>query len=815
MTLELIPNSDLVFKGPYNVVSVTTLKLLNSGNERLAYKVKTTAPTRYCVKPNSSFLDAHATANIQVMLQPQKSNQPDDRTKHKFMVQWAAVPNNYTVDVDDFWKQDFENLNIQDLKLKCVFVDEQQAATVSNNSYGHRELDARNMPTSITASSLVCPITFQLFHEPVVAEDGYTYEQSAIIEWIQKNHTSPITRQPLSIGTLRPNHTSKILVQEFETKIRSTNYCFKLNSDVKKGRKTLFQSTGKVIFEASWLTKIDGPPIVLSKISGVKAQKEAFFYTELIRHPHILRTYSIIDEISVSPNSIMLVQEYAPEGSLYEVLEDGESLPKESVLGEIFIQVADAMSYLTHNNITHGDLACRNVLVFRFDRSIPQNNLVKLTDFGLDRASSMYLAMPEASSILNVIPVRYAAPEILSSSYSKDSYTEKSDMYSMGVLMWEAYSKGDIPWLNIEKDDEVCRLVIAGKQLERPTACSVEHWSIIFECMSYQPQNRSTFKILKQQLIELQCRKSFEKMAHINLLSQTVKKLSSKIPLMIKTLLRRTDGSLYAGEMVNGNIHGKGILINEDGAHYEGEFKDGEPIRRGIMKDKNGTHFDVEWKDNKMYGRGVLVLSNGARLKIGLHQNEPDGQAVLTTLNGMRSEFMYSNGVPTGLFIISTVDGARLEAKIEGNDISECILNFPNDDRYEGQFNKEDFSGLGIFTTCNGDRYEGQFYCSKAHGSGTAVWKNGNKYVGEFSKGKLEGKGIFTFANGDTVEGQFKENTLIGRHLMSRAGCESYEVVATHDALGGYVTFRFPASQPLESLFEFNRYSKEFDCYLS
>lgn len=65
MTLELIPNGDLIFKGPFTAVSTTTLKLSNSGNERLAYKIKTTAPKRYCVKPNSGFLDANATANIQ------------------------------------------------------------------------------------------------------------------------------------------------------------------------------------------------------------------------------------------------------------------------------------------------------------------------------------------------------------------------------------------------------------------------------------------------------------------------------------------------------------------------------------------------------------------------------------------------------------------------------------------------------------------------------------------------------------------------------------------------------------------------------
>ena len=124
MTLELIPNGDLVFKGPFNVVSITSLKLNNGGNERLAYKIKTTAPKRYCVKPNSGFLDAHANASVQgkiswlfftfrrllvfarlVMLQPQAAGQPDDRNKHKFMVQWAAVPNDYTDDVDNFVRE--------------------------------------------------------------------------------------------------------------------------------------------------------------------------------------------------------------------------------------------------------------------------------------------------------------------------------------------------------------------------------------------------------------------------------------------------------------------------------------------------------------------------------------------------------------------------------------------------------------------------------------------------------------------------------------------------------------------------------------
>ena len=40
---------------------------------------------------------------------------------------------------------------------------------------------------------LLCPITLEIFRDPVVASDGHTYERKAIEEWIQKNGTSPIT----------------------------------------------------------------------------------------------------------------------------------------------------------------------------------------------------------------------------------------------------------------------------------------------------------------------------------------------------------------------------------------------------------------------------------------------------------------------------------------------------------------------------------------------------------------------------------------------------------------------------------------------
>ncbi|CAF0915368.1 unnamed protein product [Adineta steineri] len=307
--------------------------------------------------------------------------------------------------------------------------------------------------------SLICPITFDLFRDPVVAEDGHSYEREAIINWIRANGTSPLTREPLTVGALRPNHTLKKLVDEFETASRSKNFQFKLGVDVKtKSHRALFQTFGKTIYEAEWIKDNDSRPrIVLLKINGARAKKEASFYVDLTRHPSIVRTFGLVhsdnnEDDQDTQNSVTLLQELAPEGSLYEVLQHIGL--NENILQAMFLQITDAMIFLAHNGIIHGDLACRNVLVFRLDKQEPHKNIVKLTDFGISRHSKLYAPTNStATTTINIVPTRYAAPEVL----ANEQYSEKSDVYSIGVLMWEAYSKGKIPWSQSNSDAEVKR----------------------------------------------------------------------------------------------------------------------------------------------------------------------------------------------------------------------------------------------------------------------------------------------------------------------------------------------------------------------
>ena len=64
---------------------------------------------------------------------------------------------------------------------------------------------------------LTCPISLELFENPVVASDGHTYSRAGIEEWFRNGHNnSPLTQERLEL-TLYPNRTVAKIVQKYKT----------------------------------------------------------------------------------------------------------------------------------------------------------------------------------------------------------------------------------------------------------------------------------------------------------------------------------------------------------------------------------------------------------------------------------------------------------------------------------------------------------------------------------------------------------------------------------------------------------------------
>ncbi|KAK3086136.1 hypothetical protein FSP39_014051 [Pinctada imbricata] len=117
--LNLDPEIELRFKGPFTDVVTSDLKLSNPSERKVCFKVKTTAPKRYCVRPNSGMIDPGQTVNVSVMLQPFDYD-PQEKNKHKFMVQTMFAPEGPIESQDQMWREAAPD-SLMDSKLKCVF----------------------------------------------------------------------------------------------------------------------------------------------------------------------------------------------------------------------------------------------------------------------------------------------------------------------------------------------------------------------------------------------------------------------------------------------------------------------------------------------------------------------------------------------------------------------------------------------------------------------------------------------------------------------------------------------------------------------
>ena len=60
---------------------------------------------------------------------------------------------------------------------------------------------------------LTCPISLKIMIDPVIGSDGITYERNSIIEWLNINPLSPLTKQRMTIRDLVPNRSLKNFIE--------------------------------------------------------------------------------------------------------------------------------------------------------------------------------------------------------------------------------------------------------------------------------------------------------------------------------------------------------------------------------------------------------------------------------------------------------------------------------------------------------------------------------------------------------------------------------------------------------------------------
>jgi hypothetical protein len=202
--------------------------------------------------------------------------------------------------------------------------------------------------------------------------------------------------------------------------------------------------------------RADAPPgMVASELEVVRA---------IGQHPNVLRFHGC----SVHLEQCYLVVERAPFGSLRDYLLSVEqSGPLKPVIAlEIGLQVCRAMQQLHTLGILHRDLAAKSVLLFAISGRSHHDVLVKIGSFGRARqipaASGDYYGAEDEP-----LPARWTAPEVL----QRRKYSEKSDVWAFGVMLWEVLSLAMLPYYECLTDEQVVKAVVGGTKLAAPVDC--------------------------------------------------------------------------------------------------------------------------------------------------------------------------------------------------------------------------------------------------------------------------------------------------------------------------------------------------------
>lgn len=117
--LQIQPEKELKFRFELKKQIPTVIRLTNPGNEEIAFKVKTTAPKKYCVKPNTGFVAAGATQSVQVIMQVQREWPSDlNACKDKFLVQ--SVMSGGLTDFTELFAKGKDD--IKEAKLRVSYV---------------------------------------------------------------------------------------------------------------------------------------------------------------------------------------------------------------------------------------------------------------------------------------------------------------------------------------------------------------------------------------------------------------------------------------------------------------------------------------------------------------------------------------------------------------------------------------------------------------------------------------------------------------------------------------------------------------------
>ncbi|XP_055971348.1 serine/threonine-protein kinase LMTK1 [Sorex fumeus] len=249
-----------------------------------------------------------------------------------------------------------------------------------------------------------------------------------------------------------------------------------------------------------------GSQVVVKELrSGASVQEQLRFLEEAqpyraLQHENLLRCLGQCAEAT----PYLLLLEFCPVGDLKGYLRNcrvADSLaPDPLTLQRMACEVACGVLHLHRHNYVHSDLALRNCL-------LTAHLTVKVGDYGLAHGKYREDYLVTADQLW--VPLRWIAPELVDEVHSNllvVSQTKASNIWSLGVTLWELFEMGAQPYPH-HSDGQVLAYAVREQQLklsrpQLPLSLS-ERWYEVMQYCWLQPEQRPSAEEVHQLLTYL------------------------------------------------------------------------------------------------------------------------------------------------------------------------------------------------------------------------------------------------------------------------------------------------------------------------
>lgn len=240
-----------------------------------------------------------------------------------------------------------------------------------------------------------------------------------------------------------------------------------------------------------------------SEITAGKVEKQVRREIEIqsnLAHPNILRLYGHFHD----SKRIFLILEFAGQGELYKHLRKAQKFPEWQAANYI-AQMASALKFLHKKHVMHRDIKPENILV-------GMHGEIKISDFGW----SVHAPNNRRKTMCGTLD--YLPPEMIKPGREENWYSEKVDLWSLGVLTYE-FLVGEAPF---EDTPVMTQRRIARGDMKVPAFVSPEAKDMITRLLVLDPEKRLTLEEVEvHPWIEKHCHKGER---HYNRATAGVKK---------------------------------------------------------------------------------------------------------------------------------------------------------------------------------------------------------------------------------------------------------------------------------------------------